>query len=342
MNTEKMLVEIKTPEKTLFHVFTRSITGVLDYTGAAEPRDIPADDGSYQRIESSNYFSKTWYTYLPKNLQAEISVLLPADIQNLDTNHYSFLGHIGAVLLAISENDPLLVAELIHRRPYVFANFTPIMLHILKPIAAQALFAWVYGRLNESDGFFKAYHQDLAITTGEQDVGALLFGAAREELKPNPSAEKPEDMFIRYFKNRKEQGIATELTIGTVGAGNHKWVDGFEALDKTIEKAVGNSFLTDPTAVAKQKQQFMESLAVTMQAEPYNPHDHNAIAISIEDMDAKLKGIGGKSKVGYIRATGAAILRKANPNQFGYNARLWRIGGNPSWFENAIVLKVKI
>lgn len=45
---------------------------------------------------------------------------------------------------------------------------------------------------------------------------------------------------------------------------------------------------------------------------------------------------------GSFNGTGAAILRKARPDQLTYEASLQRIGGNPSWIENAIVVRVKM
>ena len=85
------------------------------------------------------------------------------------------------------------------------------------------------------------------------------------------------------------------------------------------------------------------SLTTKVQAEPYNPHDHNAICVSIDDLDAVVrKGVHSKSKAGYLRATAAAILRKARPNLFAYGSCLWRLGANPDYFENAIVLRIKL
>lgn len=347
MEQTKFFVEIKLPQKKLNYAFTRSLTGMLDYAGPVDMGDTPEADENenckgYQRVEASNYFSNSWCTFLSRDLQAEISILIPADIQNIDTNHYSFLLHIGAVLLAVEQKDPLLVAELLNRRPYVFSAFTPLVLHIVKPVAAEALFAWVYGRLNGSESFANAYRNSTPISTGEEDAGVILFHAAKDALKPNPAAETPDEMFIRYFRKRKECGEQMEFTIGLVGNNMHKWVDGIESLEKTVKEALGTGFMLDASAVANRKQQFMESLAVSMQAETYNPHDHNAIVVNIDDIPSKLKGAGGKSKAGYIRATGAAILRKALPGQLSYKAVLWRVGGNPNWIENAVVLKVKV
>ena len=83
------------------------------------------------------------------------------------------------------------------------------------------------------------------------------------------------------------------------------------------------------------------SLKAMVQAEPYNPHDHNAICVSIDDLESVLKGIPSKSKAGYLRATAAAILRKARPNLFSYGSELCRLGTNPEHFENSIVMRLR-
>ena len=141
MATETFYVKVETAKMASVFAFSRSETGILDYAGTATPS---ADDLSQmQCVDGSAYFTPSWYTYLPNALHAEITVFIPADVQNLDANQYSFLLHIGAILLAVQERDSLLVAELLHRRSMVFANFIPILLHLLRPVAAEALFAWV-------------------------------------------------------------------------------------------------------------------------------------------------------------------------------------------------------
>lgn len=341
MTQDVFYVEIEQAEKTTVYGFTRSVTGVLDYTG-----DVSKDfqeDKSYsnpekmQRVDSSLYFSPSWYTYLRSDFAANISVFIPKEIKNLDTNQYSFLVHIGAILLAIQEKDSLLAAELMHRRSSVFAEFVPIMLHILKPIAAEALFAWVYGSFNGTGKFAQVYASETPIKSGETDTAAILFAAARDSLKPNPDKESPEKMFARFFA----QEIPFDFTIGIVGANNHPWVDSLEAIDAITNTATAHEFAIDALSVGIKRQGLFEKLSASVQAEPYNPHDANAISVSIDNPHSMLKGFPGKSKAGYIRATGAAILRKARPNQFAYTASLERVGGNPTWFENAIVMRIK-
>ena len=329
-------VKVETAKAATVYAFTRSETGIMDYAGTATPS---ADELSQmQCVEGSAYFTPSWYTYLPKELQAEITVFIPAAIKDLDANQYSFLLHVGALLLAVQERDSLLTAELLHRRSMVFASFTPILLHILKPVAAEALFAWVYGNFSGNGNFKNIYAVDAPISTGETDTAAILFAAARDALKPVPHKESPEEMFIRYFG---EGARRFDFTIGIVGTANHPWVDGVEKFEVISDAAVSFHFGDDPAAAGKKHQEIFASLKTKVQAEPYNPHDHNAISVGIDDLEAVLKGVPSKSKAGYLRATGAAILRKARPNLYCYDSSLWRIGGNPDYFENAIVVRIR-
>ena len=126
-----------------------------------------------------------------------------------------------------------------------------------------------------------------------------------------------------------------------VGATNHPWVAGIEKFESAAKAAAAFHFFDDSTKVAAKSLAIYDSLTTKVQAEPYNPHDHNAISVSIDDLGAKLKGMQAKSKAGYLRATAAAILRKARPNLFAYDSKLWRLGANPDYFENAIVLRIK-
>ena len=335
MASETFYVSVKTPRAAIVYAFTRSVTGILDYAGEATPT---VDDLSQmQCVEGSAYFTPSWYTYLPNELQASVNVYLPSNVENLDVGQYSFLLHVGALLLAVQERDGLLVAELLRRRSMVFANFLPLVLHIVKPVAAEALFAHVYGGFRGDNGFETLYKTNAPISTGETDVSAILFAAARDVLKPEPGKETPEEMFVRYFRETD----SFDFTIGIVGATNHPWVASIEKFESAAKAATTFHFFDDSARVGAKSQAVYDSLTTRVQAEPYNPHDHNAISVSIDDLGAVLKGMQTKSKAGYLRATAAAILRKARPNLFAYDSKLWRLGANPDYFENAIVLRIK-
>ncbi len=334
MANEMFYVRVKTHKNATVYAFSRSVTGILDYVGKTTPT---GDELSQmQCVDGSAYFTPSWYTYLPSELRATVCVYMPSNVENLDASQYSFLLHVGALLLAVEDRDGLLVAELLRRRPTVFANFLPLVLHLIKPVAAEALFAYVYGGFRGDGGFEQVYKANAPIATGETDVSAILLTAAKDVLKPNPEKESPEEMFFRYFREKE----SFDFTIGIVGATNHPWVAGIEKFESVVKTATAFRFFDD-AAVGAKGLEFFESLSTKVQAEPYNPHDHNAISVSIDDLGAKLKGMQTKSKAGYLRATGAAILRKARPNLFAYGSKLWRLGANPDYFENAIVLRIK-
>ncbi|MCF0215455.1 MAG: hypothetical protein HUK21_03165 [Fibrobacteraceae bacterium] len=334
--TGNFVVLITTKESTLAFKFTMSKTGVLDYSGELDFSEIKENVDGYQEVEASSYFSTSWYTYLPKELQAHISVCATAlDLGALNADQYSFLMHIGALLLAVKERDSLLVAELLDRRTSVFAHFLPMVQYIVKPVAAEALFVWLYGRFS-NDYILQNFYKSGAKTISDvENAEVILFLAAQESLKPKPESETLEEMFIRYFKEKKE----LDFTTGIVGSGCHYWVNGFKKLDNAISHHMAHDFTEGLKALREARQKFFEELSVSVQAEPYNPHDNNAIGVSIEDMDAKISGMGGKSKAGYLRATGAAVLRKARPDIFAYNAKLWRVG-NSQDSKQGVVLRI--
>lgn len=333
MANEMFYVKIETSRDITVYGFSRSATGILDFVDGASAKD--EELSQMQCVDGSAYFTPSWYMFLPKDLQATINVYLPSDVKNLDVGQYSFLLHIGALLLAVDERDGLLVAELLRRRVTVFSSFLPLVLHLIKPVAAEALFAYVYGGFRGDSNFSQIYKANVPIATGETDVSAILLEAAKDALKPNPEKESPEEMFIRYFREKE----SFDFTIGLVGATNHPWIAGIEKYESVVKAATAFRFFDD-AAVGAKSQEFFESLSTKVQAEPYNPHDHNAISVSIDDLGAKLKGLVSKSKAGYLRATGAAILRKARPNMFAYDSKLWRLGADPSFFENSIVVRI--
>lgn len=333
MANEMFYVKIETSRDITVYGFSRSATGILDFVDGASAKD--EELSQMQCVDGSAYFTPSWYMFLPKDLQATINVYLPSDVKNLDVGQYSFLLHVGALLLAVDERDGLLVAELLRRRVTVFSSFLPLVLHLIKPVAAEALFAYVYGGFRGDSNFSQIYKANVPIATGETDVSAILLEAAKDALKPNPEKESPEEMFIRYFREKE----SFDFTIGLVGATNHPWIAGIEKYESVVKAATAFRFFDD-AAVGAKSQEFFESLSTKVQAEPYNPHDHNAISVSIDDLGAKLKGLVSKSKAGYLRATGAAILRKARPNMFAYDSKLWRLGADPSFFENSIVVRI--
>lgn len=316
---ETLYVALQNEESARYYAFTYSATGQLDYAGEAEDPNL----SGYQTLDASTYFSPSRYEFISQELQGEIQVLYSESEALENPEIYSYLTHVGALLLAAETGDGLLVAELLRRRKGVFDKFLPLTLYILKSIAPLALFSTLYGTFGENPSFLEMYKANAKLPIDKNDPASILFAAARESLNPQPEKETPEAMFIRYFQEHPNGSF----TLALVGTNFHPWDADIGLLEKFIQKAMIESFARNNRQENPQQKrsEFFESLKVSAQAEPYNPHDSNAIGVSIESIRGKLYGNGGISKAGYIRATGAAILRSAFPKALSYRAKLFRV-----------------
>ncbi|MFC2478634.1 MAG: hypothetical protein ACFNQG_06370, partial [Treponema socranskii subsp. buccale] len=148
---------------SLYWGFNRTHAGQLDFCGKLE--DVAGGVlEAMQTLDGSPYFSSAWYTYADEALCRDIRVYLKPDFEIADADTFAFLTHVGALLLAVESGDSLLAAELLARRTALFMNFQQLTLFIVKPVAAEALFAWIYGRM----------HSDIAAFTGLYKTNALL------------------------------------------------------------------------------------------------------------------------------------------------------------------------
>ena len=335
-NEADVIVRAEGKTDSLYWGFNRTRTGQLDFCGKLAGITESALD-AMQVLDGSSYFSSVWYTYADEALCRDIRTYLKNDFEIADADTFAFLTHVGALLLAVESGDSLLAAELLARRTALFMQFPKLTLFIVKPIAAEALFAWLYGRTNSTvDAFSALYTSNALLGAGKTDTGFLLYCAAKDVLKPDVQNETPEQMFIRYFKNHD-----TAFTIGLVGTNFYGWNDGSGFLDDALSDKIGEDILSGTQKVRDAKKKLYASLRVSVQAEPYNPHDANAISVSIENVYAKACGNAGLQRAGYIRATGAAILRAAKPNAFRFNARLARIG-NMQNGRGGIVVRMEV
>ncbi|QTQ15355.1 hypothetical protein [Treponema parvum] len=331
-----VIVEAAGKTDSLYWGFNLTRTGQLDFCGKIEGIEEGTLE-AMQTLDGSPYFSSAWYTYMDEALCRDIRVYLKNDFEIADADMFAFLTHVGALLLAVEGGDSLLAAELLARRTALFMNFPQLTLFIVKPVAAEALFAWIYGRTHSDAAAFAAlYKKNAMLGAGKTDTGFLLYCAAKEVLKPDVANETPEQMFIRYFKNHN-----TAFTIGIVGTNFYGWNDGSDFLDDALSQKIGDDILNGTQKVRDAKKKLYASLRVSVQAEPYNPHDANAVSVSAEDVCEKARGDTGLQRAGYIRATGAAILRAAKPNTFRFNARLARIGDMQNG-RSGIVVRVEV
>ena len=327
-----VIVSAKSFSHEIFWGFSVSRTGQLDFEGKIAAPSA-AELAKMQRIEPSGYFSPSWYSYLPEIMQSKITVFAKNSVKFEDQDLFSYILHIGALLLAVEAKESLLAAELFDRRSYVFMKFHPITAYILEDIAPEMLFAWEFGRFSDgSEPFAKGYH----ITSDDKSTTAKLFKIAEKKLCGEKPEESLDEMFVRYFKAHKK----ADFTIGIVGANYRNWDDGIGYLDNILEKYIGEDLLNGTTKVRDTKQRIYGGIKAGVQAEPYNQHDPNAIAVSLEEIESIVSGCPCMKKAGYIRATGAAILRKAFPGKMSFPSTLARIG-NLQDGKNGVVVRIK-
>lgn len=264
-------------------------------------------------LESSTFFSPAWYEFLPELLKAEIKVFVKDSkiLSNVDI--FSYLTHIGVLLLATEAKDSLLVGELFMRRYKTFEKFESVTKKILDSIAVEAFFSVEFGRTQK---------HEIKIDSTETDFGVtqLLYKIVNQKLDFDPTSETLEMAFVRYFSENK-----STFTLPIVGMGFHPWSSHINELDMLSNNLNAQNFIDKTTQIRNSKHIFYDSLKAHAQIEPYNINDSFAIAIFLEDISAMLKGCGGKVKAGYFRRMASSVIRKARPDLFCFDVKLCRM-----------------
>lgn len=283
--------------------FSKTRTGQLDYAGKIEDcEDLEVKD--YQRIESSAYFSPGQYLYVQDGLNLSPVLFVSPETDALDEDMYDFLVHVGALLCAVEAKDSFLAGELYRRRKNSFERFPQLTQFIIKPLAAEMLFALMYGNF---------------YSISEDDAPAL-FRAAKKILAVDTAKETTEQAFVRCFAGKK-----TVLTLPVVGTNHYHWSPYSEVFENLSQNITPDSFEAQLKKINDAKHSAYANLSVAVQAEPYNQADENAVSVMIENIDSKLAGNSVLEKAGYIRATAAQIIRAAKPEKMTFSARLARL-----------------
>ena len=236
-----------------------------------------------------------------ENANPFVFVAEGVDVSDSDT--FDFLLHIGPLLAAVDSKDSLLAGELYLRRRAVFEKFAQLTAFILEDLCVEVLFSLCYGRMQN----------EMAESI------PLLFNPAKKKLSYDSSQESLDQAFMRYFKQH-----TVTLTLPLVGTNFYNWEDDMcpDSLEKMTDNLSCDDLLGQAEKIRKAKHAFYQSLACAVQAEPYNPHDQNAIIVSIENPEAKISGNPGLEKAGHIRALAAKIIREAKPQKMAYEAKL--------------------
>ncbi|MBO7430201.1 MAG: hypothetical protein J6U56_04215 [Spirochaetia bacterium] len=301
MNKTQILIEAGKN----YYGFSMSETGQLDYQGKQEFLKHP-DLSDYERIVSSPYFTPCYYTYLDDKLNHKCAVYFKdADISNPDV--ISFLTHVGPLLDAVESGDTLLAGELYLRRRDVFNRQSQLTKYILGKAAAGILFSICYGRINNI----------------APDAIPLVYDAAKKQLSFDPAKESLEQALVRYLADRKEN-----ITVQIVGTQHYNWDPCTPYLGNLANNIKAEDLSSQLEAIRKATHDFYAGLECSVQAEPYNNADKNAIAVFIEDTCSKFAGNCGMKKAGYVRAIGAKLLRDAQPKRMSWGGCLVRIADN--------------
>lgn len=296
--------------------FSKSKTGQLDFVGKWEKDDLPNVDG-WQKIASSTYFSPCWYVFLHSGVNFNPLVYVAPDVDVSDTDVFDYLLHVGALLAAVESKDSLLAGELYLRRREVFEKFAQLTQFIMEEICVEILFSLCYGRMQNID----------------PESIPLIFNAAKKKLSFDSSRESLEQAIMRYFKQN-----SVTVTLPLVGTNFYSWEDDVEpeVLSKLSDNLSREDLLGDAQKIRSAKHNFYAGLECTVQAEPYNPADKNAILCCIENIESKITGNLGLEKAGHIRALAAKIIREAKPQKMAYPAKLYSLN------HRAIVVQVTV
>ena len=296
----------------IFYGFSISQTGTLDYCGQLTEKTVDTSD--YQELVSSLYFAPARYAFIAKELQDTPKLFIKNGLNEIDADTLSFLTHIGALLQAVHARDSLLAGELYLRRKFIFDKFATLVKHITNPLAVEIVFSLMYATIKNS-------------STSEL---SLIYAEAKKVLKCKSTKELTE-RFVEYLRTREH-----EFTVPIVGKHFYNWDEEPEILEKLCYNKIKENLGTRENSINDFRTGIYSSLNVAVQAEPYNSHDDNAIAVYIDDIKQKLYGTDVLVKVGHLRATCASMIRSAHPEMLRLKAKLQSIGFGD------IVLKITV
>jgi hypothetical protein len=294
-------------------------------------------------VDVGSIFNKNWYTYIEHNFDITISLYIPKAFHQ-ENILISYLAHVGILLHIIETKDSLLATEFFSRKSSILCCFPKSTAKILEPISVEGLFAWLYGRFCDDSLFTNVFyglpltkHQEVAAAT---DTACFFYKAAKNRLEKGKQnkQESPKEMFIRYFSNNKN----TVFTIGVVGQRYENWTHtGLDYIDSLFENKNPENFIAHKSRIEKTRKEFFDETTAYIQAEPYNIHDENALGLYLNDVKSYITGDEGMCLAGYLRKTGAEIIRASRPHDFRLKAKLVRIG-NLQEGKTGIVVKVAV
>ncbi|NLM00687.1 MAG: hypothetical protein GX220_04460 [Treponema sp.] len=324
--------------------FQKSSTGeliLIDNTNLIEEINKTVCDFS---IDISPFFSTSWYTYFDNKLFSKIFIEVHGSKNFENTSFFPYLIRISSLLVAINAKDSLLVYELLQRHQKTLMKFPKLTMQILKPFSVETLFTSIYGGFNyfsETD-LQKVLNGNFNKTPHEWNIVECLFHASKDRLFAKTSikgTKNPKELMIEFFKNNTD----VVLTMSLVGTNFESWVpQNLNYLSIKLQKAQKKDFLHGTHFTTKAREHIFSKTNSIVKAEPQNPFDTNAIAVFFHDIQAKAKGQYVFQKAGYLRRTGAEIIRRSRPNKLIFDSKLFRIGNAFSNQLSTVVISITI
>ncbi len=259
-------------------------------------------------IEANFSFPCTEYAYLPSQFIASANCEVRNCSKRPKEKTFAWFSNIAPLLLAIEYKDSLLATEIFHKRAHLFMQYPTTTIKLLESISVEGLFSWIWGRFDE-----KAMHDVQTIFEGkctkpfsQWGVAETFFTAARRRFTITlNSFESIDDCMIHYLRTHK----GTTMTLGIVGTNHYRWVE-------------KNLYDMQQKNLCRQK--LFSQTKTVLEADTANTFDKNAVALYAEES----KDFAGQNKntLGYVRKTGAELLRKALPNKLHFSSNLARLG----------------
>lgn len=338
----KTYIKIQNDNKSTLYEFA-FIKGELEFMGESSIFPTLLEEEKFS-VDIGKIFNKNWYTYFNHDFNMEIFLYIPTNYHQEDILS-AYLAHVGILLCIIQTKDSLLAAEFFSRKSSLLCCFPKATSKVIEPISVEGLFAWLYGRFCD-DTLFRNIYYNMPLSKHQQvvaitDTACFFFRAAKNRLNKSlkiNKQESPEEMFIRYFTNNEN----TVFTIGIVGQKFENWTHtGLDYVASLFDNKDAETFLAHKTRIEKMRKEFFAETKAYIQAEPYNIHDENALGLYLNDVKSYITGDEGMCLAGYLRKTGAEIIRASRPKDFRLKAELIRIG-NLQEGKTGIVVKIAV
>ena len=117
--------------------------------------------------------------------------------------------------------------------------------------------------------------------------------------------------------------------------------NGLDYVNSLLKGKEAVNFLAHKSRIERTRKEFFGKTRAYIQAEPYNVHDENALGLYLNDVKSYITGDEGMCLAGYLRKTGAEIIRNSKPKDFRLKAKLVRIG-NLQEGKTGLVIKIAV